>query len=1022
MPKKRKSLGEDEFTPDVNPSSTEIYEKGGRVLRARDTCQCPVCGVFFSPTEIQAHAQACLYFLEHEADVKKKKKSMSSSSSSLPVTPTKVPNLSKSDSGIGTDTKTTPPRPKVVTTKWKPNTVSQWNLPYAPVFRPSIAEFKRPLDYISKIRPIAEKYGICVIVPPYQAESWNQSIGDPKTFLFRTKVQHIHQLKTRWQGRNEVFLSNLASFLEKRGEPLRVMPRVEGRDLDLFKLFTSVVNRGGYQVVERANLWKSVADDLKFSIVCVRNNTLRNHYHKYLYAYEMYRKSKLQFRPASSTPNPEGSTEDDDLYIAEDITCDLYNTDYMEEDGSDDDEFGFYEGEEYTLSKFEKKARSFSEKWFPTRPTAEQVEEEFWRIVETAEDSVKVDYGSDIDVTKSQRSGFPRDRMDGVYVTEEGTHWNLNRLPRMRGSVLSHIKETVAGVTDPMLYVGMLFSSFCWHTEDNYLYSINYMHKGTAKTWYGVPASGAEHFEEVMKATLPDLFAKHPDLLHLLITMISPAVLAENKVPIVRAVQEPGQYVITFPKAYHAGFSHGFTCAEAVNFAPADWLPYGYESVLHYRAIKRQSVFSHEQLLFTIANRDPSPETAYWVCGELQKSREKEQSARDLLRLAGLSVQILSPPQLGVDPKQCKVCSYDCFLSSITCACSPQYVACIAHHAELCESCSAQSKVLQVLVPLSDMDALIEKTRKIQLEVKPVIDLTDDDDIRSSTLSLPNLANMNNVTNQPPPPAPTPPPTSPAKTPTRSPANPPAQPKPHAQKTSAQLQTPTQSTQAPAQPSQTPTQSTQATPAPAQSTQPAQPTAPGDPAQATKDPPTEPTSPSPPATTSPPVKGIVINLSNKAQKAANATSPSSPPAASSPPPPAPNPYENKIPPPPTILRPPTTSNLSVSSLTTYAAKQNISSSHVPSHSSSHPPPPPSSSPHPSPSPSFSSPSPSPAVKPPHNYYPPTHYPEGERGGEMGRETPPSPSLIEPMQGIALTSNYTKKPKPVTIILDSPTKA
>jgi hypothetical protein len=61
-----------------------------------------------------------------------------------------------------------------------------------------------------------------------------------------------------------------------------------------------------------------------------------------------------------------------------------------EEDGSDDDEFGFYEGEEYTLSKFEKKARNFSEKWFPSRPTAEQVEEEFWRIVETAEDSVKV--------------------------------------------------------------------------------------------------------------------------------------------------------------------------------------------------------------------------------------------------------------------------------------------------------------------------------------------------------------------------------------------------------------------------------------------------------------------------------------------------------------------------------------------------------------------------------------------------------------------------------------------------------
>lgn len=36
----------------------------------------------------------------------------------------------------------------------------------APVFVPSEQEFKNPLTYISKIRPIAEKYGICKIKPP----------------------------------------------------------------------------------------------------------------------------------------------------------------------------------------------------------------------------------------------------------------------------------------------------------------------------------------------------------------------------------------------------------------------------------------------------------------------------------------------------------------------------------------------------------------------------------------------------------------------------------------------------------------------------------------------------------------------------------------------------------------------------------------------------------------------------------------------------------------------------------------
>lgn len=36
----------------------------------------------------------------------------------------------------------------------------------APVFSPTEQEFKNPLVYISKIRPLAEKYGICKIRPP----------------------------------------------------------------------------------------------------------------------------------------------------------------------------------------------------------------------------------------------------------------------------------------------------------------------------------------------------------------------------------------------------------------------------------------------------------------------------------------------------------------------------------------------------------------------------------------------------------------------------------------------------------------------------------------------------------------------------------------------------------------------------------------------------------------------------------------------------------------------------------------
>jgi jmjN domain len=47
-------------------------------------------------------------------------------------------------------------------------------IPPAPVFFPSINDFEdNPLNYVEKIRPIAEKYGICKIVPP---AGWNPGI------------------------------------------------------------------------------------------------------------------------------------------------------------------------------------------------------------------------------------------------------------------------------------------------------------------------------------------------------------------------------------------------------------------------------------------------------------------------------------------------------------------------------------------------------------------------------------------------------------------------------------------------------------------------------------------------------------------------------------------------------------------------------------------------------------------------------------------------------------------------------
>lgn len=301
-------------------------------------------------------------------------------------------------------------------------------------------------------------------------------------------------------------------------------------------------------------------------------------------------------------------------------------------------EFGFEEGGIYSLKQFQERARLFKDSYFAPKMqydpvtnskravTEDDVEMEFWRLVESITEVVEVEYGADIHST-THGSGFPSMEK---HPLDSYSHdlWNLNVLPLHPDSLFRYIKSDISGMTVPWLYVGMCFSTFCWHNEDHYSYSANYQHFGDTKTWYCIPGADAERFEEAMKAAVPELFETQPDLLFQLVTLLPPDQLKKAGVNVYALDQRAGQFIITFPQAYHAGFNHGFNFNEAVNFSPADWEPFGAAGVERLQDFRKQPCFSHDELLLTAAGRDSTIKVAKWLGPALERVLARELEER----------------------------------------------------------------------------------------------------------------------------------------------------------------------------------------------------------------------------------------------------------------------------------------------------------------------------------------------------------------------------------------------------------
>ncbi|XP_032333587.1 lysine-specific demethylase 4C isoform X2 [Camelus ferus] len=234
--------------------------------------------------------------------------------------------------------------------------------------------------------------------------------------------------------------------------------------------------------------------------------------------------------------------------------------------------------------------------------------------------------------------------INGSIYDEGVDEWNIARLNTILDVVEEECGISIEGVNTPYLYFGMWKTTFAWHTEDMDLYSINYLHFGEPKSWYAIPPEHGKRLERLAQGFFPsssqgcDAFLRHK------MTLISPSVLKKYGIPFDKITQEAGEFMITFPYGYHAGFNHGFNCAESTNFATVRWIDYGKVAKLctcrkdmvkismdiFVRKFQpdRYQLWKQGKDIYTIDHMKPTPESTPEVKAWLQRRRKVRKASR----------------------------------------------------------------------------------------------------------------------------------------------------------------------------------------------------------------------------------------------------------------------------------------------------------------------------------------------------------------------------------------------------------
>nr|CAD7432382.1 unnamed protein product [Timema monikensis] len=441
-----------------------------------------------------------------------------------------------------------------------PSMGSPAQLVEAPTYHPTEKEFQDPLEYIDKIRPVAEKFGLCRIVPPPNFKPECKVTDDMR---FTAYNQYVHKMLHRW-GPNVKEMMAIKKYLATQSISLTHPPWVGGMEVDLPRLYQTVQSVGGLKEVIEKKRWQRVADAMKIPKSAQdRVTKLDDIYCKYLLPYDTLSPGERQ--KLFDDVEKEWAARDVQV-LTQDNSGSSDSNEEEVDDIQDESEECIVKGRNMPLNAFYRIARNTMSMWFrQPEPPATEVEQEFWKHVMTRQCHVCVHSGS-ID-SSGWGYGFPCSK-NSPFARHP---WNLKVLTNNSGSVLRSMGP-IMGVTVPTLHVGMLFTTCCWYRDPHGLPWIEYLHTGASKIWYGIPDEYSCSFRSALEKLVPRYCRDRTIWLPSDTAMVPPSLLVKEGVSLCHTVQEPGQFILVFPRAFTSSVCTGYLVSESVYFAQPNWL------------------------------------------------------------------------------------------------------------------------------------------------------------------------------------------------------------------------------------------------------------------------------------------------------------------------------------------------------------------------------------------------------------------------------------------------------------------